>query len=185
MLEEEPVQPMIKALKNNKDIPKSSCLLPLHPFVDSSMLLHVGGREQNSKASYASQHPIILHGNHQLTKLIVLSEHLRLLHAGAQLVTSMLSRSFHIIGHRKLIFSITRGCITCRRHAVKPKPQILGQLPMECVTPDSVFDRIGVDYAGPIYVKYGSVRKPTVVKTYVCDLFHSQLKLCTWNWCQT
>jgi len=54
----------IKALKNNKDIPKSSCLLPLHPFVDSSMLLRVGGREQNSKASYASQHPIILHGNH-------------------------------------------------------------------------------------------------------------------------
>jgi len=29
----------IKALKN-KDIPKSSCLLSLHPFVDSSMLLH-------------------------------------------------------------------------------------------------------------------------------------------------
>ena len=158
----------IKALKNNKDIPKSSCLLPLHPFVDSSMLLRVGGREQNSKASYASQHPIILHGNHPLTKLIVLSEHLRLLHAGAQLVTSMLSLSFHIIGHRKLIRSITRGCITCRRHAVKPKPQILGQLPMERVTPDTVFDRIGVDYAGPIYVKYGYVRKPTVVKTYVC-----------------
>jgi len=39
---------------------------------------------------------------------------------------------------------------------------------MERVTPDAVFDRIGVDYAGPIYVKYGYVRKPTVVKTYVC-----------------
>ena len=158
----------IKVLKNSKDIPKSSCLLPLHPFVDSSMLIRVGGREQNSKASYASQHPIILHGKHPLTKLIILSEHQRLLHAGAQLLTSMLSRRFHIIGHRKLIRSITRGCITCRRHAVRPKPQILGQLPIERVTPDTVFDRIGVDYAGPIYVKYGYVRKPTVVKTYVC-----------------
>ena len=45
---------------------------------------------------------------------------------------------------------------------------MLGQLPIERVTPDVVFDRVGVDYAGPIYVKYGYVRKPTVVKAYVC-----------------
>ena len=27
---------------------------------------------------------------------------------------------------------------------------------------------VGVDYAGPFYIKYGSVRKPTIVKGYVC-----------------
>ncbi len=41
----------------------------------------------------------------------------------------------------------------------------MGQLPMECVTPDSIFENVGV---GPLYVKYGSVRKPTVLKSYVC-----------------
>lgn len=35
------------------------------------------------------------------------------------------------------------------------------------VTPDSVFNRVGVDYAGPLYVKHGHVRKPTVIKAYV------------------
>ena len=44
----------------------------------------------------------------------------------------------------------------------------MGQLPIERISPDLVFDRVGVDYAGPIYVKYGYVRKPTLVKSYVC-----------------
>jgi hypothetical protein len=44
----------------------------------------------------------------------------------------------------------------------------MGQLPIERVTPDIVFESTGVDYAGPVYTKYGYVRKPTVVKSYVC-----------------
>ena len=43
----------------------------------------------------------------------------------------------------------------------------MGQLPAERVTPGSVFDKVGVDYAGPVYTKIGPVRKPTIVKTYV------------------
>ena len=42
------------------------------------------------------------------------------------------------------------------------------QLPFERVTPDIVFENVGVDYAGPIYIKYGHVCKPTVVKSYIC-----------------
>ena len=53
----------------------------------------------------------------------------------------------------------------CETQATDP---LIGQLPMERVTPDVVFNWIGVDYAGPIYVKYSYVCKPTVVKTYVC-----------------
>ena len=44
----------------------------------------------------------------------------------------------------------------------------MGQLPIETVTPNIVFENVGVDYAGPIYIKYGHVHKPTVVKTYIC-----------------
>ena len=45
---------------------------------------------------------------------------------------------------------------------------MLGQLPIECTTPDSVFERVSVDYAGPFYIKYGFVHKATIVKAYVC-----------------
>ncbi len=44
----------------------------------------------------------------------------------------------------------------------------MGQLPIERVTPDIVFENVGIDYAGPIYIKYGYIRKPTIVKAYVC-----------------
>ena len=45
---------------------------------------------------------------------------------------------------------------------------MLGQLPIERVTPGPVFDKVGVDYAGPVLIKYGYVRKPTIVKAYIC-----------------
>ena len=44
----------------------------------------------------------------------------------------------------------------------------MGRLPLERVTPDIVFENVGIDYAGPLYIKYGHVRKPTVIKAYVC-----------------
>lgn len=53
-------------------------------------------------------------------------------------------------------------------HSAKPQPQMFGQLPMERVIPDAVFNRVGVDYAGPVYIKYGYVRKPAIVKAYIC-----------------
>ena len=36
------------------------------------------------------------------------------------------------------------------------------------MTPGSVFEKVGVDYAGPFHIKYGSVHKPTIIKAYVC-----------------
>ena len=74
----------------------------------------------------------------------------------------------HIIGCHKAVCSITRKYITCHRTMVKPQNQLLGQLPSERVTPGSVFENVGVDYAGAFHIKYGSVCKPTIIKAYVC-----------------
>ena len=55
----------------------------------------------------------------------------------------------------------------CRKVAAKPAPQIHGQLPADRVNPGKVFDCMGIDYAGPVLVKYGLVRKPRFTKSYV------------------
>ena len=157
----------IASLQANQRLP-NSCLLSLHPFLDSDGVLRVGGRESNSKLSYSKMRPIILHGKHPLTKLIVHSEHQRMLHAGPTLLSSALTRRFHIIYLRKTVRSITRQCVKCRRQTTRPQPQMLGQLLLERVTPGSVFEKVGVDYAGPFHVKYGMVHKTTTVKGYVC-----------------
>ena len=151
----------IKSLKSMKSISKSSCLRILHLFLDRCGILRVGGRLSNSEYVYSRRHPVILHGRHELTALIIRAEHVRLLHAGLSLVNSSLSRQFHIVGQRIAVRSITRACNTCRRLTVRPQTQ----LPL---APGMVFENVGIDYAGPVHLKLGRVRNPVIVKAYIC-----------------
>lgn len=83
---------------------------------------------------------------------------------GLRSLLHLCSSNYHIIGGRYVVRSITRACVPCRLNAIKPQPQMLGQLPIERITPRPVFDKVGVDYAGPILIKRGHTRKPTIVK---------------------
>ena len=157
------------ALKNDKSISRTSRILSLRPIWDRNRsLMRVGGRLSNASLSYDQQHPVILDGKHLITKLIITSEHLRLMHAGPTLLLSSLNQRFHIIKARRVIRSITQQCIVCKRQSIHPQPQMLAQLPSERVSAAVPFERTGVDYAGPFQIKYGYVRKPTVIKTYIC-----------------
>ena len=159
----------LDALKKGRSLPKTSRLLPFRPIWDKEhSIVRVGGRMSNSTLPYSQSHPVILDGKHPITKLIIHSEHLRLMHAGPTLLLSSLNQRFHIVGARKTVRSITRQCIVCRRHSVKPQDQQLRQLPTERVSVAAPFEKSGVDYAGPFQIKYGHVRKPTIVKTYIC-----------------
>lgn len=159
----------IDALKQGESLPKNSKLLPFRPIWDSDRsVIRVGGRMSNSSLAYSKAHPVILDGKHLITKVIIRAEHSRLMHAGPTLLLSSLSQRFHIIGARKTIRSIARQCVICRRHSIKPQNQLLGQLPAERVSPTPPFEKSGVDYAGPFQIKYGHVRKPTIIKAYMC-----------------
>ena len=99
-----------------KNVVVKGRLAPLCPFIDSQGLLCVRGRTDHSKIKAISRQPAILPKDHTVTKLIIRSEHLRLLHAGPTLVMASLSRRFHIVGARRAIRSITRKCVTCRKY---------------------------------------------------------------------
>lgn len=62
----------IADLKTNHSLSNNSSL---HPFIDSDGLLRVGGRESNSDLSYQRMHPLIVHCNYVITKLIICLEH--------------------------------------------------------------------------------------------------------------
>uniref|UniRef100_A0A1X7U2K7 Peptidase aspartic putative domain-containing protein n=1 Tax=Amphimedon queenslandica TaxID=400682 RepID=A0A1X7U2K7_AMPQE len=53
------------------------------------------------------------------------------------------------------------------RQSAKAEHQLMVQLPQETINPGLIFDNVGLDYAGPISIKYGYVKRPTVVKTYI------------------
>ena len=97
----------LKSLISKDSLPSNSSILSLHPFIDPQGVLRVGGRKQESKLAYSRMHPIILDGKHQLTKLIIRTEHERLLHAGPTLLMSSLNCRYHIVGGRRVVRSIT------------------------------------------------------------------------------
>jgi len=162
--------------KNSAKIPISSKILSLNPIIDDDGILRVGGRQQKAKFSYNSRHPVILSSKHPITNLLIRSEHVRLLHGGSLLVSASLFRNFHIVGGHRTIRSIVRSCMVCRRRAPKPRPQMMGKLPPERVTPDIVFEHVGLDYAGPLYIKRGCTRKLTILKSYVCVFVSMSVK---------
>lgn len=128
----------------------TSSLLDLHPLLDAKRIIRVGGRQHNSKMAFSRIHPIILHKKHPVTRLIVCTEHLRLLHAGPTLMMASLHQRYHIIDGRQLIRQVTHECVLCRWDSAKPKPQLLDQLPLERITPGPLFEEVGMDYAGPM-----------------------------------
>ncbi len=84
-----------------------------------------------------------------------------------------LARRFHVLRPSQIIKASVRKCVTCKQWSTKPKSPMFGQLQIDCVTPGPVFDSTGLDFAGPLLIKYGHVRKPTVVKGTVAqnDIF--------------
>ncbi len=97
----------LKILKSkNPKIPTSSKIRSLNPMIDEHGILRVGGRLQKSQFSYNSKHPVILNSKHPVCKLLIRSEHKRLLHGGSLLVSTSLFRNFHIVGGHRAIRSI-------------------------------------------------------------------------------
>ena len=156
----------VEKLKKGKPLPLSNPLQPLNPFLDADGLLRVGGRLSQSHKAYHSRHPVILHGKHHLTSLIIQSEHKRLCHSGPKLTLGSLQDLYHIVGARRAVRKLTRQCIVCQRTSPKITTQLMGQLPVARVLPTFSNERVSVDYAGPLTLKVGSTRRPTYLKAY-------------------
>lgn len=142
-------------------------LKPLHPFIDKEGLLRVGGRLQNSQLPYSQKHPIILPKGSRYTELIIRHEHLRLLHAGPRCLLSNLNQRFWLINGMRQVKKVTHRCLTCFRMKATAAKQLMGSLPRQRVTASRVFNKIGIDFAGPFQVKNSRVRRSIIGKGYV------------------
>lgn len=93
----------IKTLRKKNPLPLSDPLQSLNVFLDKDGLLRVGARLSQSMKDYESRHPLILHGKHHLSTLIIQSEHKRLSHAGPKLTLGSLQDIYHIISARRVV----------------------------------------------------------------------------------
>ncbi|XP_046383976.1 uncharacterized protein LOC124154345 [Ischnura elegans] len=156
-------------LQRKNQVSSKSSLKMLHAFLDENNVIRVGGRISSSNISYSQKHPIVLPPKHHLTKLIVMQEHIRLLHAGPQLLLSSIRQRFWPLSGRNLCRQIVHQCTRCFRSNPKAVPQLMGNLPRQRLEPTRPFLRCGVDYCGPIYVKTSRRRGSQPIKAYISE----------------
>ncbi|XP_062541202.1 uncharacterized protein LOC134209227 [Armigeres subalbatus] len=147
-------------------IPLKSPLRWVNPYLDEDEILRVGGRLKQSDESEDTKHPAVLPARHQFTRLVLLHYHLRLLHAGPQLLLSTVRLRFWPLGGRNVARHIVHQCKKCFRAKPHPVQQFMGDLPAARVTVARPFSKTGIDYFGPVYVRPGPRR--AAVKAYIC-----------------
>jgi len=157
----------ISALRQNKNLKTSSKLLSLHPFIDGKDLLRVGGRLRHAPLSFAQKHPILLSSNHILTRLLIEREHKRLLHSGPQALLAAIRRKYWPLRGRDIVRKIYHSCVWCLRKSPHSSLQLMGDLPVNRVTPMRPFFICGVDFAGPIITLLNKGRGRKTNKSYI------------------
>ncbi|XP_037926186.1 uncharacterized protein LOC119661061 [Hermetia illucens] len=166
MIQREAFADDISLPNTNKPLAKTSSLIRLTPFLDSDQILRVGGRIQQSAANFDTKHPILLPRGH-MANLVIKHYHHQMLHGPAQLVHSTIRTKYWIIDGLTAVKQFGRKCTHCFRMNGKPSQQLMGILPQERVRPGKPFARIGIDYAGPITIKWSNGRGTKTTQAYI------------------
>lgn len=95
-------------------------------------------------------------------------EHIRLFHAGPQLLLASVREQFWPIGGRCLARSITKQCLVCTRFRGRTLQPIMGNLPTVRTTSTFPFYSCGVDMAGPFLISNRKGRGSRSTKCYLC-----------------
>ncbi|KRZ47489.1 hypothetical protein T02_1667, partial [Trichinella nativa] len=141
-----------------------SKLARFNPYLDENGLLRVGGRLQNSDMDAERKHPILLPSTHLVMMLLIKRVHERSLHAGTEQTLTDLRQRFWVLKGRSSVKRIVRQCRICKRQSARPYEPIMNELPIDRVAVAAPFERIGIDFAGPVFIKM----RNNHVKTYIC-----------------
>lgn len=112
-------------------IGSASKLLSFSPFIDKEEILRVGGRIQNSSATFNKKHPILLPSNNKFTRLVFEHEHRRLLHIRPQVLLYAVRERYWPLKGKNIARKIVHDCVICFRNKPRPLSQIMGQLSPE------------------------------------------------------
>jgi len=115
-----------------------------------------------------SREMIPLSAKNPLTKLMLRDQHVIHGHPGTSAMISIISHGHYIIGIKRELKKIARSCPVCVRVNAMPMSQRMGKLPKSRTELQPPFHMCGVDFAGPVTLRVGAVRKPVYMKSYLC-----------------
>ncbi|XP_037930561.1 uncharacterized protein LOC119665393 [Teleopsis dalmanni] len=87
-------------------------------------------------------------------------------HAGPKALVALIRLEFWIINAREVARRVVRQCVHCVHYKPKLLQQMMGNLPVERLTPSRPFARCGIDFCGP-FNTYLRIRGKPPYKTYI------------------
>lgn len=166
-------------LKNDKSYQDLTSKLKLE---DQGGVLKCRGRLENSDLDMEAQQPIILAKDHRLTKLLIEECHRKVHHGGVRATLGELRSRFWVPKGRQVVKKVLRECVTCKKEQCKPfEAPPTAALPEFRVRESPPFSKVGIDFAGPLFVK---TKPGEMVKAYIA-LFTCRVTRAvysTWIW---
>ncbi|XP_028656694.1 uncharacterized protein LOC114650672 [Erpetoichthys calabaricus] len=140
----------LRCIRAKSDLPSQSSLIKLNPIIDSSSLLRVGGRLNQSGLKSKETNPFIIPGSHHVATLLVRHHHQKVQHQGRHFTEGAVRASgLWLVGAKRCIGKILNQCVTCRKLRGKVHEQRMCDLPAERLQMDPPFSYVGVDLFGP------------------------------------
>ncbi|XP_065054025.1 uncharacterized protein LOC135682870 [Rhopilema esculentum] len=148
------------------DFEKSSNLLGL--FYDDKGIIRCKGRIENADLPYETRFPILLPRKHHFTDLVIWESHIIVKHNGLRETLNEVRASFWIIKGRQKVKKIISKCVHCKKIEGRAYgTQVAPALPEFRVSDTYAFSKIGVDFAGPLYVKDIYAKDTNMNKCYI------------------
>ena len=155
-----------RSVYNDKNFDQVKVSLSL--FTDDKGILRCGGRLKNAPIPYDARFPIFLSRCSRFTYLVINHGHFKVLHNDVRDTLTELRSRFWVTKGRQTVKTAIENCSVCKKlqgrsYAVPPPPL----LPEFRVSDEFAFTRVGVDFAGPIYVKDVFAKKGDMNKVYI------------------
>ena len=143
----------MKQLLDGKELPKSSKIHDLYPFMDQGTM-KVGGRLAASESiSEEQKFPAIVPSESPLAMLLIEHTHRSLLHGTQQGCLAAIRAKYWIVRANQKIRKYIHECVKCARYVTSASVPLMGDLPKERVSVSKPWDHTGVDFAGPFNVR--------------------------------
>ena len=144
----------------------------LGTFLDEDMIIRCKGRLQNSSLEYEAKCPILMPRDHYVTTLLIRRCHESVMHNGTKETLAELRSRFWVTKGRQVVKKVIRKCVMCKRiQGQSYEAPKASQLPEFRVKEKHAFSSVGIDFAGPLYVKSKSVQnKKVYLALFTCGV---------------
>jgi len=150
---------------------KSKKIYKLNPFIDDNWIVRVDGRLTNATIIDTDQRfPIKIPNEKNFSKLIMLREHERLMHAWPHATLATVRLKYWPFNGRRCARKVVYQWVKCFKVSPKNVSPLMGNLSeFRVERPSKSFENCGyIDYAGPFLLKCSNRRNASAQKAYIC-----------------